>query len=80
MADHQNQYHFTDENPYIIILKKDICYFQQDDVVWIFLSSFLLKGACFTHSYGDSDVEKDKCLLKQNKTIKELVLEKQSKL
>jgi len=50
MTDHQNQYHFTDDNPYIIILKKDIWYFQQDDVVWMFLSFFLLQDLYLTVS------------------------------
>lgn len=40
---HQNQYNFTDDNSYITILKKDICHFLQDYIVWIFLSFFLLQ-------------------------------------
>lgn len=50
MTDYQNQYHLTDENLYIMVLKTDICYFQQDDVLQIFLSSFLLQHLYLTVS------------------------------
>lgn len=50
MTNYQNQYHLTDENLYIMVLKTDICYFQQDDVLQIFLSSFLLKHLYLTVS------------------------------